>query len=206
MITPEYDIKELILRLSRTQGISDEELTFLIEGDYDTTILFSAADKIRQEYYGADVYLRGLIEFTNYCKNNCLYCGIRRDNKKAVRYRLSKESILQCCKEGYALGYRTFVLQGGEDGYYTDEVLCGIVSDLKARFPDCAVTLSIGEKTKESYQLFFEAGAERYLLRHETADPKHYALLHPDDMFLENRKRCLFDLKERGCRLYRRFL
>ena len=118
MITPKYEIKELISRSVGSREISDEELAFLIEGDYDITLLFSAADKIRREYYGTDVYLRGLIEFTNYCKNNCLYCGIRRDNKKALRYRLSKESILRCCEEGYALGYRTFVLQGGEDPYF----------------------------------------------------------------------------------------
>ena len=198
MITQEYNKKEFISRFFRTREISDEELAFLIEGDYDITILFSAADKIRQEYYGTDVYLRGLIEFTNYCKNNCLYCGIRRDNKKALRYRLSKESILQCCGEGYALGYRTFVLQGGEDPYFTDDRICSIVSEIHKCFPDCAITLSIGEKTKESYKRFFEAGAERYLLRHETADPKHYALLHPDDMSVENRKRCLFDLREIG--------
>ena len=197
-ITPECNITKIISRLVLTHEISDQELAILIDGNYDTSDLFSAADKIRHRYYGSDVYLRGLIEFTNYCKNNCLYCGIRRDNRNSVRYRLTKEEIMQCCKEGYELGYRTFVLQGGEDPYFTDDRICSIVSSIHQTYPDCAVTLSIGEKTKESYQRFFEAGAERYLLRHETADPKHYALLHPYDMSCENRKRCLFDLKEIG--------
>ncbi|MBO7403426.1 MAG: [FeFe] hydrogenase H-cluster radical SAM maturase HydE, partial [Clostridia bacterium] len=161
-------------------------------------LLFAEADRVRRAVYGTDVYLRGLIEFTNYCKNNCYYCGIRRDNPNVSRYRLSEEEILSCCAEGFSLGYRTFVLQGGEDPYYTDERLCAIVSEIRERFPSCAITLSVGEKSRASYQAYFDAGANRYLLRHETADEEHYARLHPASMSLENRKRCLYDLKEIG--------
>lgn len=144
------------------------------------------------------MYIRGLIEFTNYCKNDCLYCGIRKSNANAQRYRLEKSEIMDCCKEGWDLGFRTFVLQGGEDGYYSDEKICDIVSSVKAEYPECAFTLSIGEKSFESYKAYFDAGADRYLLRHETADPVHYSRLHPAELSLENRKRCLFDLKEIG--------
>ena len=160
--------------------------------------LCAAADAVRREYYGDAVYLRGLIEFTNICKNNCYYCGIRCGNPKAERYRLTPEQILACAEDGYALGYRTFVLQGGEDAYFTDERLCAIVSALHQRFPDCAVTLSVGERSRESYQALYDAGAQRYLLRHETADPAHYRQLHPAEMSLENRMRCLFDLRDIG--------
>ena len=178
--------------------VSDDELKSLIENDCFNEPLADAADIRRRENYGDEVYIRGLIEFTNYCRNNCYYCGIRRDNRCAERYRLTKEEILSCCDEGYRLGFRTFVMQGGEDPHYTDEIICDIVSEIRSRFPDCAITLSIGEKPKESYQAFFDAGANRYLLRHETADSVHYGKLHPDSMSLENRKRCLFDLKEIG--------
>ena len=161
-------------------------------------LLRQRAVAVRQQLYGKRVYIRGLIEFTNYCKNDCYYCGIRRSNKKASRYRLSIEEILDCCKRGYALGFRTFVLQGGEDGYYTDERLCHIIGEIRSLYPDCAITLSIGEKSKESYQRYYEAGANRYLLRHETACEAHYEMLHPKEMSLSNRKRCLQDLKEIG--------
>ena len=161
-------------------------------------LLRQRAVAVRQQVYGKRVYIRGLIEFTNYCKNDCYYCGIRRSNKKASRYRLSIEEILDCCKRGYALGFRTFVLQGGEDGYYTDERLCHIIGEIRSLYPDCAITLSIGEKSKESYQRYYEAGANRYLLRHETACEAHYEMLHPKEMSLSNRKRCLQDLKEIG--------
>lgn len=189
---------DLIKKLSEERNLSDCELKELIEsGEYDET-LFAAADKKRREIYGDEVYIRGLIEFTNYCKNNCYYCGIRRDNKNAERYRLGKEDILACCEEGYRLGFRTFVLQGGEDPFYTDKILCDIISEIRRRFEDCAITLSVGEKPKESYKAFFDAGANRYLLRHETANEAHYKKLHPDSMSLETRKQCLFDLKETG--------
>ena len=188
----------LVEKLRKDRDLSDEELRELIETDAHDEALQKAADEVRRERYGDAVYLRGLIEFTSYCKQNCLYCGLRAGNKNAERYRLSKEEILACCDEGYVLGYRTFVLQGGEDPYYTDEMICDIVAAIKEKYPDCAVTLSIGEKPRESYERYFAAGADRYLLRHETADPAHYARLHPDNMSSENRRRCLFDLKEIG--------
>lgn len=187
------------LDISRIKEFNDDELKQLIE--YDESInqdLIKAADAVKREYYGDKVYLRGLIEFTNYCKNDCYYCGIRCGNRKANRYRLSKEEILMACKEGYKLGYRTFVLQGGEDGHYTDEIICDIVSSIRNQYEDCAITLSIGERSKSSYKAYFDAGANRYLLRHETADKAHYGKLHPDTMSLDNRKRCLYDLKEIG--------
>jgi biotin synthase len=138
------------------------------------------------------------VEFTNICKNDCLYCGIRRDNTEVARYRLSKDDILECCREGYGAGFRTFVLQGGEDPYYTDDIMTDIVSAIRAEFPDCAITLSIGEKSRESYQRYYDAGANRYLLRHETANPEHYAKMHPAAQTFENRMRCLRDLKDIG--------
>jgi biotin synthase len=180
------------------QNLSDTELKALLEtSEYDEALRVQA-DKVRQKFYGTEVYVRGLIEFTNYCKNNCYYCGIRRDNKNAERYRLSREEILACCKEGYRLGFRTFVLQGGEDGYYTDKMICELVSQIKENHPDCAVTLSIGEKSRESYLAYYKAGADRYLLRHETASDSHYRKLHPDSMSLDNRKKCLYNLREIG--------
>lgn len=188
----------MINKLITERDISDAELKRLLESNEYDTPLFCAADSKRREIYGDEVYIRGLIEFTNYCRNNCYYCGIRRDNKNATRYRLSKEEILTCCEEGYRLGFRTFVLQGGEDPYYTDAVICDIVSEIRGRFPDCAITLSIGERSKESYKAFFDAGANRYLLRHETANDPHYRMLHPENMSLQNRKQCLYDLKDIG--------
>lgn len=160
--------------------------------------LFASARKVREQWYGKDVYIRGLIEFTNYCRNDCYYCGIRRSNGQCVRYRLTEEEILSCCKKGYGLGFRTFVLQGGEDGFFTDIRLARMVAKIKDGYPDCAVTLSVGERSRQSYKMLFEAGADRYLLRHETADGIHYGKLHPREMSLENRKRCLWDLKEIG--------
>ena len=189
---------DLIKKLRNDRDLSDSELKELIDsGEYDEALM-RGADEVRRENYGDAVFIRGLIEFTNYCKNNCFYCGIRRDNTEAERYRLSPEQIMECCAEGYALGYRTFVLQGGEDPYFTDDLICEIVSGIRAAYPDCAITLSIGEKPRESYRRFREAGADRYLLRHETANSAHYSKLHPKSMSSENRKRCLRDLKELG--------
>ena len=190
----ENDVK--ILR--ETTVLPDEKLKELLSTDKYDGLLFEYADEVRKENYGIDVYVRGLIEFTNYCKNNCYYCGVRRDNKDCSRYRLEKDEILACCDEGYTLGFRTFVLQGGEDPYYTDEKLTDIVCEIKRRHPDCAVTLSVGERSRQSYEKLKKAGADRFLLRHETANEKHYKKLHPDEMSAENRKRCLFDLKELG--------
>lgn len=160
--------------------------------------LFERARKYQHKYYGNGIFIRGLIEISNICKNNCYYCGIRRDNKNASRYRLSNEQILECCDKGYKLGYRTFVMQGGEDGYFSDEVMTDIISTIKSRYSDCAVTLSLGERSYESYRRMYEAGADRYLLRHETADNEHYRMLHPKELSLEERKQCLFNLKEIG--------
>lgn len=160
--------------------------------------LTQEAVRVRKKYYGIKVFTRGLIEFTNYCKNNCYYCGIRGGNPHAVRYRLTKEEILECCAEGWGLGFRTFVLQGGEDPFYTDERMTEIIREIKRQYPDCALTLSVGEKSCETYRLFREAGADRYLLRHETADEAHYRKLHPENMSLKRRKQCLYDLKALG--------
>ena len=184
---------KLIDKLEKNRTLEKDEYVRLIEGRTPETAsyLFERAREVRERHYGKDVYIRGLIEFTNYCKNDCLYCGIRRSNKNCDRYRLSEEEIIACCEEGYGLGFRTFVLQGGEDGFYTDEKLCSIISRIKAEFPDCALTLSIGEKSRESYEAYFRAGADRYLLRHETADFQHYGKLHPKELSAENRQRCL---------------
>ncbi len=191
-------MKELINKLVNTKDLSDREFAEILNsGEYDS-VLAKEADKIRRKIYGDKVYIRGLIEFTNYCRNNCFYCGIRHDNKNAERYRLSKEEILECCCEGYALGFRTFVLQGGEDDFYTDKIVCDIVSSIRADYPDCAITLSMGERSIESYRAFYNCGANRYLLRHETADEEHYKKLHPKSMSLQIRKKCLFNLKEIG--------
>ena len=161
-------------------------------------ILAAKADQVRRQHFGNRIFIRGLIEFTNYCKNNCLYCGIRAGNSHVERYRLTKEEILSCCADGYRLGFRTFVLQGGEDPYYTDERMIDIVADIRRQYPDCAITLSLGERSRNSYQALFDAGADRYLLRHETATEEHYNQLHPDTMSYAHRMQCLQDLKEIG--------
>jgi len=184
--------------LHQTRDLSDTELTTLLTTDQFDEELFRRADQRRREFYGMDVYLRGLIELTNFCKNDCYYCGIRRSNTQLDRYRLSLETILTCCNTGYELGYRTFVLQGGEDPFFHDDHIIEIVSAIRTQHPDCAITLSLGERSRESYQKLFDAGTDRYLLRHETADATHYAKLHPALMSLERRKECLWHLKEIG--------
>ncbi len=189
---------DLVKKLQTERDLSDAEFLALLSTDEYDEALRIAADEERRKVYGDEVFLRGLIEFTNYCKNNCYYCGIRAGNPDADRYRLTKEEILECCKEGYALGYHTFVLQGGEDPYYTDEIICDLVRSIKELFPDVAVTLSIGEKEKSSYAKYKEAGADRYLLRHETASEDHYSFLHPSNLSLSHRKQCLYDLKDLG--------
>ncbi len=175
-----------------------KELAEFLAQNGDDSALYAAADAKRRQYYGDKVYIRALIEVSNYCKNNCLYCGIRRANPKAVRYRIGKAEILDCCKEGYALGFRTFVLQGGEDEEFTDSFVCDVVSSIKAQYPDTAVTLSLGERSYESYRALRASGADRYLLRHETADSSHYSRLHPRSMTLNARKKCLYDLRALG--------
>lgn len=194
-------MQEIVKKYLENPDFTKEEFMELLHCADDPEAreaLAKEAVRLQQQYYGNKVFVRGLIEFTNYCKNNCLYCGIRRGNLHAKRYRLSKEEIISCCEEGYEMGYRTFVLQGGEDGWYTDDRMVEIIRAIKDRFPDCAVTLSIGEKSYESYKRFREAGADRYLLRHETANARHYAMLHPEQMSHENRMRCLRDLKSLG--------
>ena len=190
----------LIDKLAKTHSLTLDEYEFLIENQNEETAKYLAkkAIEVQKAVYGNKVFIRGLIEISNFCKNNCLYCGIRRDNKSCSRYRLTADDILECCKEGYELGFRTFVLQGGEDSHFTDEMLCGLIKEIKNLYPDCAITLSLGERSRESYQLLHDAGADRYLLRHETADPEHYEKLHPENMSFENRMRCLQDLKEIG--------
>lgn len=190
----------LIQRLNQEKQLTKDEWIFLIENREEKTAeyLFELARSIQRQHFGNKIYTRGLIEFTNYCKNNCLYCGIRRDNASADRYRLTTEQILECCKSGYELGFRTFVLQGGEDGYYTDERMVKIIRAIRDSYPDCAITLSLGERSFESYQRMYEAGADRYLLRHETASEEHYGKLHPAELSARNRKECLFNLKKIG--------
>lgn len=191
---------EIVEKLYRGEFLSDSELKALIEtDDRDAAeLLKKYADETRQKHYGRKVFLRGLIEISSYCKNDCLYCGIRRSCKDAERYRLSREEILSCCENGYELGFRTFVMQGGEDSHFTDDLLCSVISEIREKYPDCAITLSLGERSYESYKRLKEAGADRYLLRHEAADPELYKKLHPSEMSLENRKECLFHLKELG--------
>lgn len=193
-------MKELIDRLHETGSLTKKEWVSLIRDRTEKEELYARelAGKVRQEMYGNRIFIRGLIEFTNFCKNDCYYCGIRKSNQKAVRYRLTEEEILSCCKEGYELGFRTFVLQGGEDGFFTEEKLVRLIQKIRKGYPDCAITLSVGEKTKDEYQRLREAGADRYLLRHETADQRHYSLLHPERMSLAYRKQCLFTLKSLG--------
>ena len=193
-------MKELIERLERERDLTNAEFAVLLDqsSGADRDFLFERARAVRDAHYGRKVYIRGLIELTNYCKNDCLYCGIRKSNASCERYRLTKEQILSCCESGYALGFRTFVLQGGEDGWYTDERMTDIVRAMRQAYPDCAITLSLGERGRESFKRLYDAGANRYLLRHETVDEAHYARLHPVSMTLTHRLQCLRDLKEIG--------
>lgn len=193
------DTALLIEKLNNTHSLNkDEALQLIKQGAQHKNLLFALAQQTAQKSFGRQIFVRGLIEFTNYCKNDCYYCGIRRSNKNAARYRLTQEEILECCHAGYGLGFRTFVLQGGEDYFYSDEDIAAIVRAIKAQHPDCAVTLSIGERSRETYALWKKAGADRYLLRHETADCAHYAKLHPAELSPQNRQNCLYTLKELG--------
>ena len=187
-------------QLEQDHDLPEEQFALLLnESDPAlSAYLAERASAVRNRFFGRDIYIRGLIEFTNYCKNDCFYCGIRNSCKNVNRYRLNEEQILSCCGTGYALGFRTFVLQGGEDPYWNDQRLCSLISAIKSAYPDCAVTLSVGERSRESYQRLFDAGADRYLLRHETADPSHYRRLHPENLHFEDRIRCLRNLKEIG--------
>ena len=194
-------LMETAEKFIRERKLDRSGYQLLLDHEQDPQLLSRIREEavaLREKIYGHDVYIRGLIEFTNYCRNNCYYCGIRRDNRQLHRYRLTGEEILSCCGQGYELGFRTFVLQGGEDPYFDDDRMIQIVSEIRRSYPDCAITLSLGERTKESYQRLFDAGADRYLLRHETADAGHYQSLHPQVMSFENRMRCLRDLKAIG--------
>ena len=190
----------LIRTLARERSLSREdwERLFAEYDEEDVSLAMELARKTALERFGKRIWFRGIIEFSNICKCDCYYCGIRCSNHNVSRYRLTEEDILACCAEGYAGGFRTFVLQGGEDGWVTDERMAAIIRAIKAKYPDCAVTLSLGERSRESYQRLFDAGADRYLLRHETADEGHFRMLHPENQTLSNRLRCLRDLKDIG--------
>ncbi|MBE6774883.1 MAG: [FeFe] hydrogenase H-cluster radical SAM maturase HydE [Ruminococcaceae bacterium] len=190
----------LVSKLISSHSLTADEYRELIEQrDGESTLrLQQEAVRLRKQIYGDKVFIRGLIEVSNICKNDCYYCGIRKSNRLCERYRLSKEEILSCCRDGYDLGFRTFVMQGGEDGAFSDAFLCDVIREIKELYPDCAVTLSLGERSRESYKRLYEAGADRYLLRHETADEKHYSMLHPENLTLASRMECLRALKETG--------
>lgn len=191
---------QIIEKLEKEHTLTEAEYAALLDNRTDelAETLKKKAVAVRKEIYGNTVFTRGLIEISNICKNDCLYCGIRRSNRNAKRYRLDENDIIACAENGYALGFRTFVLQGGEDGYFTDERLVNIIRTIKQSHPDTAITLSLGERSFESYRTLFDAGADRYLLRHETADRTHYEKLHPPEMSFENRMRCLKELREIG--------
>ena len=200
-------IEKLIFLVEKLSTSSLQNENFITKNDFllllqNKDLIFNytkeKANKIQQENFSNKIFVRALIEISNYCKNACFYCGINCKNQNIQRYRLSEQQILECCKTAYNLGFRTFVLQGGEDDFFTDEKLCKIIKSIKEKFPDCAITLSLGEKSKESYELLKNSGADRYLLREETANPVHYAKLHPKNMKLENRIECLKNLKELG--------
>ncbi len=190
----------LINKLEKERSLSVSEYQYLIDNRNEeyASILAEKAVKIRKEIYGNDIYIRGLIEISNICKNDCHYCGIRGGNRNCERFRLTKEQILSCCENGYSLGFRTFVMQGGEDLFFTDDVMCEIISEIKKKYPDCAITLSLGERSFESYNRLYNAGADRYLLRHETADKSHYEMLHPKELSFETRMECLENLNKIG--------
>lgn len=194
------NLNDTMEHLASYQDGEDEELAMLMNcrDSKMCQSLYAMAEKVRKQAYGSAVYIRGLIEISNYCRNDCYYCGIRKDNGNIKRYHLTKEEILDCCRQGYERGFRTFVLQGGEDASYTDKDICGIIEEIKLCYPDCAITLSLGEKDKSSYQAYYDAGADRYLLRHETALENHYKKLHPEVLSLAKRKECLYWLKEIG--------
>lgn len=191
---------ELLDKLNRKHSLTVAEYQFLLENmkaqsiDYAKILAHSAKNSV----YGNEIFIRGLIEISSFCKNDCLYCGIRRSNNHCERFRLTPQEILDCCKNGYTLGFRTFVLQGGEDSHFTDKILTETIKKIKENCPDCAVTLSLGERSRESYEALFKAGADRYLLRHESANSELYSKLHGGLLSLESRMTCLKNLKEIG--------
>ncbi len=193
-------VKNFINKLHKNQTLTKEEYIFILDNikEEEISYLKKLALETKQEHYGDEIFLRGIIEFSNYCKNDCLYCGIRVKNQELTRYRLTLEEILLCCEEGYKLGMRTFVLQSGEDSFFTCDKIIEIIQEIKKKYTDCAITLSIGERTKEEYKKLFNAGADRFLLREETANKEHYKKLHSEKMSFENRQECLYNLKEIG--------
>ena len=193
-------MNNVISKLIDTHSLTVEEYESLLNNiqDDEREVLKQEAAKLAKSIYGNKIFARGLIEFSNYCKNNCYYCGIRNGNKNCERYRLTKEQIYDCCDIGYELGFRTFVLQSGEDLFYNDDLMVEIISHIRNKFQDCAITISIGEKEKSTYKKYFDAGANRYLLRHETANKELYEKIHPKEMSFENRMRCLQDLRDIG--------
>lgn len=193
------DVKAIIEKLYETNDATKEELLYLLDNidDESKKLLMKRAHETRMKYYGNKVYMRGLIELTSFCQKDCLYCGLRRHNKEAQRYRLNLDEVLECVRKGDKLGYKTFVLQGGEDAYFTDEKIIEIIKAIKSEFPHNAITLSLGERSYESYKKLYDAGADRYLLRHESASKDLYESIHPGEPF-EKRRNCLNNLKEIG--------
>lgn len=193
-------MKQWIDKLRRERTLRPEEFYRLLTGCDAETLRYinRQAQEVSLQHFGNKIYIRGLIEVSNCCRNNCYYCGIRKGNPQVERYRLTPESILECCARGYELGFRTFVLQGGEDPALTDSRIEKTVSAIRQNYPDCAITLSLGEKPREAYERFFRAGANRYLLRHETYNEAHYRQLHPAEMSGKRRRQCLSDLKDIG--------
>lgn len=191
---------DIIQKLIQEHRLTRDEAVRLIRdcGDENAASLQNAAQRTAERIYGRNVYIRALIEVSNYCHNDCYYCGIRKSNRGAERYRISEAQILSCCEKAYGLGFRTFVLQGGEEHHQDTRTWTALIAEIRRRYPDAAITLSLGEKSKDIYRQWFDAGANRYLLRHETADAAHYRRLHPAEMSLENRKQCLWNLKEIG--------
>lgn len=193
-------MQDIIQELWAIRTLSDEQLRQLLECTDSAVLeeLCRLARELREQHYGREVYIRGLIELTNICRNDCYYCGIRRSNREVPRYRLSADDVLACCAHGYDLGFRTFVMQGGEDPYWTEPRLVALIHEMRQRYPDCAITLSLGEWPRSAYEAFYEAGANRYLLRHESFDPEHYGQLHPQELSAQHRQDCLRTLKAIG--------
>ncbi len=193
-------MQDIIQELWATRTLSDEKFRQLLECTDSAVLeeLCRLARELREQHYGREVYIRGLIELTNICRNDCYYCGIRRSNREVPRYRLSADDVLACCAHGYDLGFRTFVMQGGEDPYWTEPRLVPLIHEMRQSYPDCAITLSLGEWPRSAYEAFYEAGANRYLLRHESFDPEHYGQLHPQELSARHRQDCLRALKAIG--------
>ncbi len=192
-------IETIFKRIDEGRGLDRKELRYLLENREDLEeAVFEKARAVADRHFHKKIYVRGLIEFTNYCHNNCYYCGIRRGNDEVDRYRLTTEEMEAAVAVGAQAGFQTFVLQGGEDAYFTDERLADWLRRIKRIQPGCAITLSVGERSRQSYARLKEAGADRFLLRHETYDPEHYKKLHPKEMDRERRLACLYELKALG--------